>query len=192
MAQHIIGGAESLIDPQFLVDHLEQPVIWDHNQRIHLLGQFLDRAFGRTAAVAAFKAEGPGDHTNRQCTLFAGNAGDDRGGAGTGAAAHAGGHKDHVSTFEHLGDLFAAFLGSALADFWVATGAKPFGQLIANAQAHRRAREHQRLRVGVDGDELDALDAFIDHTIDRILAAATDTDHLDRSEIVHELGVTFL
>jgi hypothetical protein len=35
------------------------------------------------------------------------------------------------------------------------------------------------LRVGVDGDELDALKALFDHPVDGIDAAAADADHLD-------------
>jgi hypothetical protein len=40
------------------------------------------------------------------------------------------------------------------------------------------------LRVGVDRDELDALEADLDHPVDRVHAAAADADDLDDREVV--------
>ena len=37
----------------------------------------------------------------------------------------------------------------------------------------------ERLRVGVDGDELDAFEAEVDHRVDGVAAGAADTDDLD-------------
>ena len=37
----------------------------------------------------------------------------------------------------------------------------------------------QHLAVGVGDDEVDALDAGLDHRVDRVAAAAADADHLD-------------
>jgi hypothetical protein len=45
-----------------------------------------------------------------------------------------------------------------------------------------RLRQVQGLRVGVDGDEFDALNAFVDHAVDGVRAAASDTDHFDAGE----------
>ena len=42
----------------------------------------------------------------------------------------------------------------------------------------------QRLRIGVDGDELDALQTGVDHAVDGVDAATTDADDLDDGEIV--------
>jgi hypothetical protein len=40
-------------------------------------------------------------------------------------------------------------------------------------------RDLQRLEVGVDRDELDALDTGLDHAVDGVDAGATDTDDAD-------------
>jgi len=40
------------------------------------------------------------------------------------------------------------------------------------------------LRVSVDGDELDAFQAGIDHAVDGIAAAAADSDDFDDCEVV--------
>ena len=45
----------------------------------------------------------------------------------------------------------------------------------------------ERLRVGIDGDELDARKASVDHPVDGIRAAAADTDDLDHSQVVARL-----
>src|SRR6185437_13324950 len=50
----------------------------------------------------------------------------------------------------------------------------------------------ERLKVGVDGDELDSLDARFDHPVDGIDAGTTDADHaqdglVDRAACDHRL-----
>ena len=37
----------------------------------------------------------------------------------------------------------------------------------------------ERLQIGVGDDELDAVEASVDHAIDSIAAASADADHLD-------------
>src|ERR1700722_8732738 len=41
----------------------------------------------------------------------------------------------------------------------------------------------QRLRVGVHGDELDTLQAGLDHAVDRVDATTANAHHLDESEV---------
>ena len=43
----------------------------------------------------------------------------------------------------------------------------------------------QCLGVGVDGDELDALEPQVDHRVDGVATRATDADHLDASVVGH-------
>ena len=56
-----------------------------------------------------------------------GDLGHDRGAAGAGAAALAGGDEDHVGALEHLLDLVAVLLGGLAADLGVAAGAEARG-----------------------------------------------------------------
>jgi hypothetical protein len=46
------------------------------------------------------------------------------------------------------------------------------------------SRQEERLGVGVDGDELDAAEAELDHPVDGVHAATADTDDLDDGEVV--------
>ena len=108
--------------------------------------------------------------------------GDDGRGSGAGAAAHAGGDEDHVGAAHHLAEGIGALLGRALADLGPTTGAEPLGQLVADADGDRRLAAHQGLGVGVDRDELDAVDTGVDHPVDGVAAGATDADHLDVGE----------
>src|SRR5205085_2645691 len=54
--------------------------------------------------------------------------------------------------------------------------AEPARDLAADVQRHVGARLLQRLHVGVDGDEVDALDAGLDHPVHRVHAGAADAD----------------
>ncbi len=75
----------------------------------------------------------------------------------------------------------SAILRRPLRPVGIAARAQAAGELVADAHAHRRLTEHERLLIGVDGDELNPGQAFRDHPIDGILATATDADHFDLS-----------
>ncbi len=97
---------------------------------------------------------------------------DDRYRAGAGAAAHAGGHEDHVGSAYHFPELIAGLFGGFHTDMMVAAGAQAARQLRPELDTHRRFADCQRLGIGVHRDELDALDLFPDHAGDGVAAAA--------------------
>ena len=96
--------------------------------------------------------------------------------AGTGAAAFAGGDEHHVGALEDLLDLVGVLLGGALADLGVRARTQPAGGLASDVELHLRVGHQQRLRIGVDGDELDAPEACLDHPVHRVHAAPADAD----------------
>ncbi len=63
-------------------------------------------------------------------------------------------------------------------------GAEATGELAADVELHVGVAHQQRLRVGVDGDELDALQPGVDHAVDGVDAAAADADDLDDRQVV--------
>ena len=87
------------------------------------------------------------------------HAGDDGCAAGAGAAAFARGHEDHVGALEDLFDLLAVVFGGLAADVRVGPGAEAPGELAADVELDVGVAHQQRLGVGVDRDELDALQA---------------------------------
>jgi hypothetical protein len=75
-------------------------------------------------------------------------------------------------------------LGGVLADVGVGAGAQATGQLAADVELDVGVTHQQRLRVGVDRDELDALETDLDHPVDRVDAATADADDLDDRQVV--------
>jgi hypothetical protein len=63
-------------------------------------------------------------------------------------------------------------------------GAEAPGQLAADVELDVGVAHQQGLRVGVDRDELDALEADLDHPVDGVDAAAADADDLDDRQVV--------
>src|SRR5690606_4187621 len=106
----------------------------------------------------------------------------------TGAAALAGGDEDHVGALQHLLDLLAVLLGGLATDLGVGAGAEAAGELAPDVELHVGVAHEQRLRVGVDGDELDALQTGVDHAVDGVHATAADADDLDDREGVLRVG----
>src|SRR5436305_1503479 len=82
-----------------------------------------------------------------------------------GAAAQAGGDKNHVRAFQSLDDLVGIFQRALAADFGIGARAQSVGQLYAQLDLHRRLRHLQRLQVSIGGDELYAFHARIDHAV---------------------------
>jgi len=66
----------------------------------------------------------------------------------------------------------------------LAAGAQAACDLVADADLVRSVRLEKRLRIGVDGDELDAHQLGADHAVDRVAAPAADTDDPDKREVL--------
>ena len=134
---------------------------------------------GLVAAAAALEAERLGDDADGERADLAGEAGDDRGGAGAGAAAGAGGDEDHVGALQQALDLVLLLEGGAVADLGVGAGAEAARLLVADVDGDVGDAELQRLKIGVDGHELDPGDAGLDHPVDGVDAGAADADDAD-------------
>ena len=136
------------------------------------------------AATLALEGERSGDDTDGERAELAGDARHDRSAPGAGAAALAGGDEDHVGPLEDLLDLLRVVLGGLAADLGVGAGAEAAGELAADVELDVGVAHEQRLGVGVDGDELDALEPDLDHPVDGVDAAAADADDLDDRDVV--------
>ena len=184
LAQHVVGNAEGLQHGGTLADHLQQPVVGDHHQGVHPLLQVSDAHFGVLHALLALKGKGLGDHGDGQRADIPRHLGHNGGRAGAGAAAHTGGDKHQVCALERLGDFLAALLRRAAAHLGHSAGTKALGQLLTNLNLGLRAAEGQGLTVGIDGNELNAAKAGVDHAVDGVVAAAAAAHHLDRRKII--------
>ena len=170
----------------------QQAVVRNDDEGVDLVAQAFDARRRPATPGGALEGERPGDDTDGQRAEGARDAGDDRGTAGAGAAALAGGDEDHVGALEDLLDLLAVVFRRLAPDFGVGTGAEAAGQLATDVELDVGVAHQQRLGVGVDGDELDALETDLDHSVDGVDTAAADADDLDDRQVVlrccHEEG----
>ena len=81
-----------------------------------------------------------------------------------------------MRSFERFTDLVRRFLGRHGAHFGLGARAKP---RLAERNHDVRAGAAQRLLVGVGRDERDAGGMIFNHVLDRVAAAATNTNHLN-------------
>src|SRR5207245_852330 len=115
---------------------------------------------------------------DRQGAEVARRLGDDGGGARAGAAAHSAGDEHEVRALERVQYVVAILLDRLTADLGPRAGAQPARELLADLHLDVGLVVHQGLGVGVDGDELDAVEPLVDHTVERVAAAAADADDL--------------
>ena len=81
----------------------------------------------------------------------------------------------------------AALLERRPADLGTRAGAQPTGQLPPDLDLRAALAVLERLRIGIDRDELDPLEVLVDHPIHRIPATAAHTDHLHQRVLSHRL-----
>ena len=143
-----------------------------------------DAGLGLVAAALALERERPGHHADGERTELAGDGRDDGRASGAGATALARGDEHHVGAAQQLLDVVLGVLGGLAAHLGVGAGAESAGGVTPDVELDVGIAHQQRLGVGVDGDELHALETLFDHPVDGIDAAATDADHLDDGEIV--------
>ena len=143
-----------------------------------------DALLGGVGAAAALEGERAGHHADGQRAERAGDPGHDGRAAGAGAATLAGGHEDHVGALDDLFDLVGVVLGGLRADVGVGAGAEAAGELAADVELDVGVAHQQRLGVGVDRDELDALESDLDHPVDGVDATTTDAHDLDDGQVV--------
>ena len=184
LAKDVVGHAEGLADRGAPLDDLQQLLVRDHDERVDLRTELVDAVEGLLHAAPALELEGLGDDADgERADLLLGDLGDDRRGAGPGATALAGGDEDHVGALQRLLDVIAALGRGAAPDLRVRTRAEPLGELMPDRKLDVGLARLQGLDVGVDGDELDAAKAGIDHPADRVRATAAGADDLDDREI---------
>ncbi len=166
------------------VGEREQPVVGDDDEGVDLGAQRVDAGVGLDAAALALEAERSRDDADGERAELPSDLRHDGRAAGAGAAALAGGDEDHVGALEHLFDVLGVVHGGLAADLGVGAGAEPAGELAADVELDVGVAHEQRLGVGVDGDELHALEADLDHAVDGVDAASADPDDLDDREVV--------
>ena len=75
-------------------------------------------------------------------------------------------------------------LGRLASLLGIGSCAQAAGQVSADVELDVGIAHQQRLRVGVDRDELNALQPRLDHPVDRVDTATADTHDLDDCQVV--------
>ena len=176
--QHLVGLLERLLERDPLADHREEPLVGHHDHGVHVLPELGDPLLGLLHPAPALEQERLGHDADGERAGLAGHLGHDRRGAGAGAAAHAAGDEDHVGALDRLGHLVPVLLDRLAADLGPRPGPESAGQLAPDLDLDVRLGDRERLRVGVDRDELDPAELVLDHAVDGVAAAAADADDL--------------
>jgi hypothetical protein len=170
-------------------EHRQQLLVRNRDQGVDVFRELEHALIGDARALVAFHLERLGDDGDRQDAEFLGDLRDHGSGARAGAAAHARGDEQHVAAFDELDDAVAILHRGLAADFRVGAGAQALGDVAADLQRGAHLGVLERLRIGVDANEIHALEAGLDHVRDGIAAAAAHAQHLDDGTLtvrVHE------
>ena len=177
--QHGVRRLERIEQRRGAAEHLQQLLVRNGDERVDVLGQLQHALVGDARALVAFHLERPGDHRHRQDAELLRDLRHHGRRARAGAAAHAGGDEQHVAALDELDDAVAILHRRLTADFRVGAGAQALGDVAADLQCGAHLGVLERLRVGVDADEIHALEAGLHHVRDRVAAAAAHAHHLD-------------
>ena len=185
LAQHIVCHGECVQQRNLLLAHELQALVRDDDEGIHVLAQRGNTALCLLHAALALKLERLRDNADGQDAHVAGNFRHNRRSTGAGAAAHACGDENHVAAANGRGNRLAALLAGLLAHLRLGACALAVRYFLADLDFLRRLRARQSLLIGVHRDKLHALRTHGDHAVDRVSAAAADTDHLyDNASVI--------
>src|SRR5690606_11704100 len=128
-----------------------------------MLAQFANALVGRARPLAAFHIERPSDDRDGQNAELLRHLRDDRRCTRSRATAHACGDEEHVRTFDHLDDSIAIFHRGLTTYFRIGAGAQTLRDVATDLQAHLHLGVLERLRIGVDANEIYAFDPSTHH-----------------------------
>ncbi len=148
-----------------------------------LRAQLVDARVGLSASLRPLERKRCRDDADGQRAELARDLRDDGRSAGPRPTALAGGDEHHVRAAQRVLDLVVRLGGRRAPDVRVRAGAETLRQLASDVDLHLGVRHLQLLQVGVDGDELDLVDARVDHAVDRVQAGTADTDDADDRQV---------
>ena len=174
--EDVVRHAERIQHAGVGLRDLQQSVVGNDDERVDVVLQELDAQLRVLFSLAAFEGKGLCNDAHGEGAHGFGSLRDDRCSTRSGAAAHACGDEDHVASGDDLLQIFEALLCGLLSDFGIAACAQTLRQLFADLDLGLGSVVIERLAVGVDCDEGNALQIGFDHAVDRIAAGAADAD----------------
>jgi hypothetical protein len=187
--EDVVRDAERLGHGRARGHNLKQTLVRNDDEGVDRILQRLDAGLGLLGPDRPLEVEGFGDDADGQGALVPGNVGDDRSGAGTGAATHPCGHKNHVGPCKGQRDVFPVFLGSLAAAFRITSGTEPLRELGPDLHRVVCGGILESLQVSVDREEFDTGKPGFDHSTDCVAAGSSDSRNLDVCQSLNIFGV---
>ena len=184
LAKHVVSNTERIFHRGLAANDTQEPFIRDDDQCVNVLAELAGCSLSHCGAASPLKDERLRDDADREGADLFGDLRDDRCGARAGAATHTSGDKDKVRPFEGGAQILNIFLSGALANGRVAAGAEAARDPVANPYASWGMGLHQRLGIGVYGDEFHAKEFGANHAVDGIGSCAAHTDDANEREIL--------
>ncbi len=175
MSVEIPWVACSLLEGHVLTDHRQQPLVRHHDHRVDVLAHLRDADLGLPHPLAPLEQERLGHDPDGERAHVPRELRDDRRRPGARAAAHAAGDEHKIRTLEHVQHVVLVLLDGLAADLGSRTRTEPTRELLADLHLHVGLVVQQRLRIGVDRDELHPREVLLDHAVDGVASTATDT-----------------
>jgi hypothetical protein len=164
--QHLVGAAERVHQR-----HAASPICSSRSLGMTIRVSQLSRSEVMPASAwlllpLALERERPGHHADRQRTELAGDGRDDRRAAGAGAAALARGDEHHVGAAQQFLDVVLGVLRGPAPDLGVGASAETAGSESRPTSSLTSASLINSAWASVlIGDELNALEALLDHRL---------------------------
>ena len=135
--KRIIGLAESIHEGKVGI-YFAQALVVDDQQGIYVLGDTFDAVQCLNNFLFSFENKWNGDNTYCQNIHLLRNAGDDRGGSGSGSSSHSGSDEYHLGAVVQLFfDIVNTFFGGVACPFGTVAGSKSLCDATAQLQFHR-------------------------------------------------------
>jgi hypothetical protein len=188
LTQDVVGEHERFLQRRALLDDLQDALVRDRDERVDFRLELFHPVLGHLHALAPFERERFRHDGDGQRTRLARELCDHGRRTGAGAAAHAGGDEHEVRAVEDHREIFTRFFRRFATDVRVCARAEAARQIVADLHRVGRAAIAQRLHVGVDRVEIDALQSGVDHAVDRVAAAAAEADDFDRCRVIGDMS----
>src|SRR5437667_6235383 len=176
--QHIVRDLERRIQGQTR-DEFKEFVIRDHDDGVREVPELLQAILRILRPDGALGPERERADRDRQGARLLRQLREDRGAARAGAASEAAGDEHHVRTLDDGPQFVRGLAGRLLADLGERAGSEASRHAAAQEELVRGSDDEEMLGVRVRGEQLCSDDAGFDEAVDRVAAAAPNSDDLD-------------
>ncbi len=155
MAENLIAHGKGVLDAGFFADCRKKAVVWNNDNSIDFFAEIIERSFGDTRALAAFKEEWLGNDSDSETTQLFCNACNHRGSTTTSSSAESTGDEDHVCALDDFLDLVARLFDGTASKVGIHTGTQAASDIFANVNTLLGHRAVKILRISIDRNKID-------------------------------------